>query len=75
MILADVRDYLARHRFATLAELTDYFSSSPEAMRDMLGVLERKGRVQKTSAGGPGCGDCKLCATGSLELYLWIEKK
>ena len=84
-MLADVRDYLVLRRVASLRDLALHFDSSPEAMRDMLGVWLRKGRVRQvdaTEAAAPAAcstgdcgGACRRCAAAGPEgeLYAWVE--
>lgn len=84
-MLADVRDYLVRRRVASLRDLALHFDSSPEAMRDMLGVWLRKGRIRRVDRAEPaapvcssrGCGGaCSSCAASGAdegELYAWVE--
>lgn len=72
MILSELTGYLARHRRVALLDLAHRFESHPDALRGMLMVLERKGRVRRISALAPcatGCGKCDLT---SMETYEWI---
>jgi len=68
MILADIGRYLAARRRATLADLALHFRADPDAIRGMLTVLEKKGRLRRTD--GP-CGSCCGCATTASEIYEW----
>ena len=65
MILARVTDYLKTHRRAALVDMATGLDATPEALREMLSVLERKGRVQKlpsgTACGGEGGPGPFLC--------------
>jgi len=64
--------YLAAQRRAALLDLSHHFDSNPEAVRGMLSVLERKGRVRRlagATACNRGCGQCEEAAT---EIYEWI---
>jgi hypothetical protein len=72
MILTRVNDYLQRHRRATVIDMAHYLNTTPESLKAMLAVLERKGRVRLLPAGtscGSGCGKCDPAA---IELYEWI---
>jgi hypothetical protein len=71
MILSDIRQYLQQRGQATLADMALHFDADPEALRGMLEVWIRKGKVHKrmTSA---ACGDsCTLCDPATMELYIW----
>ncbi|NWG32411.1 MAG: FeoC-like transcriptional regulator [Rhodocyclaceae bacterium] len=72
MILSQLSNYLRTHRRASLRDMAIGFDTTPEALRDMLAVLERKGRVRRLPSGTP-CGGCSKCATADIELYEWTE--
>lgn len=83
-MLADLRDYVARREVVSLRDLALRFDATPEAMRDMLGVWLRKGRLRKldpAEASAPacsssGCGTaCASCKTPGpeAELYAWVD--
>jgi len=72
MIISELIGYLEQHRRVGLMDLAYRFEASPDALRGMLAILERKGRVRRVtgSAGcGPGCGKCD--PTG-IETFEWI---
>jgi len=72
MILAQLSDYLKQQRRASVAELAAGLDASPDALRAMLGMLERKGRVRRLQ--GPRCaGGCCKCDPATLELYEWVS--
>ena len=72
MILSDLTGYLAQHRRAALTDMANRFGSSPEALRAMLEVLARKGRVRRI-AEGPACASgCCGCDQAGVETYEWI---
>jgi hypothetical protein len=73
MILSRVSDYLKTHRRAALRDMALGLDANPDALRDMLAVLERKGRVRKLPAGSSCSGGCNKCASASIELYEWNE--
>lgn len=71
MILSQLSDYLKQQRRASVADLAMGLDTSPDALRAMLGTLERKGRVRKLA--GPSCaGGCCKCDPAALELYEWV---
>lgn len=70
MILSRVNDYLQQHRRASLTDMAHGLGTTPDALRDMLAILERKGRVRRLPA-GTACGGCNKCAPATIELYEW----
>lgn len=75
MILAELRDYLRQRGQATLADLANHFDAEPEALRGMLEVWIRKGRVQRQMATA-SCGtSCSHCDPHTTEIYVWSERK
>lgn len=73
MILSDLKSYLAARRQATLADMALHLRAEPEAVREMLTIWERKGRVRRLSAPA-GCGrTCTSCNPAVTEVYLWVE--
>lgn len=71
-ILARLTGYLRTHRRAGLVDMALGLDVSPDALRDMLAVLERKGRVRRLPA-GTSCSGCSKCAPESIELYEWAQ--
>lgn len=71
MILSRVHDYLRRHRRASVTDLACGLDAAPEAVRAMLDVLARKGRVRRLPAGTACAGGCSKCDPASVELYEW----
>jgi hypothetical protein len=69
MILADVRDYLAMHGRAPLVDLRARFNVDDEALRAMLEVWIRKGRVRRLETTCSGCCGCG----GTPEVYEWVK--
>ena len=73
MILADIRDYLEQRGQATLADIALHFDVDPDAIRGMLEVWIRKGRVyfrMATASCGSSCSQCDPAAT---EIYVWAQ--
>lgn len=73
MILSDLTNYLAEQKRVALLDLSHRFGSSPEALRGMLAVLERKGRVRKLPAGTACSSGCGKCEAASIEIYEWVD--
>ena len=72
MILSEVRTYIAEHKRATLMDMCYRFDADPDALRGMLAILQRKGKIRMvadTSTCSPGC--CK-CDAKIKEIYEWI---
>ena len=60
MILSEVRGYLAAHKRVALTDMVYRFGTDAEALRGMLSVLERKGRVRQLPSGTTcSSGSCK----------------
>ena len=72
MILSRVTDYLKTYRRAALSDMVVGLDATPEALREMLAILERKGRVHKLPSGTACGGGCNKCSPSSIELYEWV---
>ena len=71
MILSKVSDYLKTHRRAALHDMAQGLGASPDALREMLAVLEKKGRVVRLAAGTTCSSGCDKCSPASVEIYEW----
>lgn len=69
MILSDITGYLAEHRQAALTDLAYRFGADPDALRGMLAVLERKGRVRRIANGAACSTGCCKCDQASVETW------
>lgn len=75
MILSEVRDYLKQRGQCTLSDIALHFDTDADAVRGMLDVWIRKGKVEKRSATA-SCGtSCQSCDPASTEVYSWRESK
>ena len=74
MILAELRDYLSECRRAPLRDLAARFHVEEEALRAMLEVWVRKGRLRRIDAGGSACGSCCDCDESPPEIYEWLGR-
>jgi hypothetical protein len=75
MILSQVRDYLKQRGQCTLSDIALHFDADADAVRGMLAVWIRKGKVEKQSATG-SCGtSCNSCDPATTEIYIWREFK
>lgn len=71
MILTRLSDYLRQHRRASLTDMAYGLDTTPDALRSMLIVLERKGRVQRLPTGTACGGGCSKCDPNTVDLYEW----
>lgn len=71
MILSDLTAYLAAQKRAALTDMSYHLGSEPDALRSMLSMLERKGRVRKLPSGSVCGGGCSKCDPASIEIYEW----
>lgn len=74
MILSRVNAYLKDRRRASLVDMALGLGATPDALREMLAILERKGRVRRLPAGTTCGGGCCKCAPASIELYEWQDE-
>jgi DeoR/GlpR family transcriptional regulator of sugar metabolism len=68
-MLSHVSDTLRERRRASVIELARSVESTPDAVKGMLALLERKGRVRRLPGGA--CGGCGKCDASDLEVYEW----
>ena len=73
MILTRIKDYLRERRQATLAEIALHCGSKPDAVRGMLEVWMRKGRVSRHLASAACGSSCHRCDSATMEVYIWQE--
>ncbi|MCK4674430.1 MAG: FeoC-like transcriptional regulator [Gammaproteobacteria bacterium] len=74
MILADIRNYLKQRGQCTLSDIALHFDTSADAVRGMLDIWIRKGKVKKRLA-TDSCGtSCQSCDPATTEVYLWSEQ-
>ncbi len=75
MILAEIRDYLKQRGQCTLSDIALHFDSDADAVRGMLEIWIKKGKVEKRSATA-SCGtSCQSCDPATTEVYIWSEAK
>lgn len=73
MILSNIRDYLKQRGQCTLSDIALHFDTDADAVRGMLEVWIRKGKVKKSSATA-SCGtSCQSCDPAATEVYSWCE--
>jgi len=73
MILARVENHLRQSKRASLTDLAEVLDTHPEALRSMLDMLVRKGRIRRLPSGTACGGGCSKCKPETVELFEWIE--
>ena len=71
MTLTGVKAFMMERRRAALSDIAIHFGSSPDAVRQIMGLWLDKGRV-RVLEGGPCKGGC-TCATPPEDVYEWIQ--
>lgn len=74
MILSDVKSYLSERKRVSVADLAIHFGVEPGAIRGMLEVWERKGRVRHLEPASGGCSGCRACDDATGDVYVWVER-
>jgi DeoR/GlpR family transcriptional regulator of sugar metabolism len=75
MILSEIRDYLKQRGQCTLSDIALHFDTDADAVRGMLDIWVKKGKVEKSSATA-SCGtSCQSCDPATTEVYTWSESK
>ncbi len=73
MIFSEVRDYLKQRGQCTLSDVALHFDTDANAVRGMLDIWIKKGKVEKRSATA-SCGtSCQSCDPATTEVYFWVE--
>ena len=73
MILSNIRDYLKQRGQCTLSDIALHFDTDADAVRGMLDVWIRKGKVERHYATA-SCGtSCQSCDHAATEVYSWCE--
>ncbi len=70
-MLWTLRSFMQERSTATLAEISLHLGAEPEAVRGMIAVWERKGRMTKVPL---PCGSCTQCDTATSEIYQWLRE-
>ncbi len=73
MILSDIRNYLQLNGEATLADIALHFETDADAVRGMLDVWIRKGKIRKQMATASCGSTCNQCDPAATEVYVWGE--
>lgn len=72
MILQRLSDHLKQRRRDSVYDMARSLNASPDALRSMLAILERKGLVQRLPSGTQCGGGCCQCRPETIEIYDWI---
>lgn len=73
-ILRRLRRYLQLHRHATLGDLALHFGVPPEAMRGMLDMWIRKGRLRELDQRATCNSSCPTaCDDTAMTVFEWVE--
>lgn len=73
MILSQIRDYLKQRGQCTLSDIALHFDTDADAVRGMLDIWLRKGKVEKRSATASCGSSCQSCDPAATEVYYWVE--
>lgn len=75
MIIQRLRAHLKENGRASLFDMAAKLGTSPEALRNMVAVLEKKGQVRRLPQGTLCGGGCTSCAPETIELYEWVGEE
>lgn len=75
MILAKIKHYLSSQHSVTLNDLSIHFDTDPEALRDMLQLWVKKGKIKIIQTEGRCVGKCGKCTCASIETYQWVQSQ
>jgi len=72
LILSQIKGYLEQRGQASLADIALHFDSKPDAVRGMLEIWIRKGKVRKHQLNSACGSSCCTCDSDTTEIYEWI---
>lgn len=72
MILPEIRRYLEARGQASLADIALHFDIEPDALRGMLEIWMRKGKVRRQLATASCGSSCNKCQSAATEFYTWV---
>jgi hypothetical protein len=73
VLVCEIERYLAERKRAPLMDMATRFETDVNALRGMLALLERKGRVRRLTTAACTTG-CNKCGTADMELYEVVER-
>ena len=71
MILSDIGHYVKEHQQVTLSQIALHFNAKPDAVRGILDIWVKKGKISRQSATASCGSTCQQCDTASTEIYIW----
>jgi len=71
MIISRLTTYLQQHQRASVHDMAQALDTDAEALRNMLSMLKRKGRVRRLPSGTSCGGGCGKCQPHTVEIYEW----
>ncbi len=72
MMLSKVSAYLRERKRASVQDMSYALVVAPDALKAMLGTLERKGKVRRLPC-GTACGSCGKCDPRTIDIYEWVD--
>lgn len=73
MLISELSAYLRERRRASLDDMVLRLDSSPDAVKAMLALLERKHKVREVGGPGDSCGGCHRCGSSRASaVYEWV---
>ena len=73
MILSEIRDYLKERGQCTLSDIALHFDTDVDAVRGMLDVWIRKGKIEKSYVTASCGSSCQSCDPAATEVYRWCD--
>jgi len=71
MILSDIGRYVQEQKQVTLSQVALHFNAQPDAVRGMLDIWVKKGKITRQQATASCGSTCQQCDTDSTEIYIW----
>ncbi len=71
-MMSDLKAYMAAYRRVPMTDLVNHLHADPDAIRGMLDIYVRKGRVRRLESELGDCGGCTKCDAFQLEIYEWV---
>lgn len=73
MIPSQIREYLKLRGQVSLTDLSSHFDADPDAVRAMMDIWIRKGKVEESETASCSKGCCS-CNPEPLTIYAWKDK-
>ena len=71
MILSEIGRYVQEHQQVTLNQIALHCEAQPEAVRGMLDIWIKKGKITRQQATASCGSTCQQCDSSSTEIYIW----